>query len=694
MIQKTSDSASGFGRPLFVGLVLLVALIWWFLPQNEEPVSLPKESDAKTVSPAVDPVVQEIDPPPAQDPVVVIPVVNDQGPLADAGIQLLSNQEECPDFFESDEKGRVTIPLSALHCASFGLIRAPGHRVQLMECEELTEQPTVQLEKLGTMQVEVSADPKVELPNVETYLLPLSPSPVLTLEQVQAAWTLWITDTNNPTTTTHQLPIELVEQLSGIGDFPVGSDFLILPEAPALMLSTDDEGPDLVFSGLPAGPYRFQVSCKDSVTCTPSDEAQVAGLDPGGRLRVDTRIHRKPEFNLSGILEVHPGEIATGSVWVHSGILISGWLPLPTAEIEDTHILLRHVEKTDLNADGIADFGTQLRERSVKAEENGSFFIEGPRDGEKSLETRWSAVIDDVQHLWMAWRSFQIDGPGEYDLGVLEPVATPPLRGIIRIVDGAGQEIRNYENGEPIRLRMDLTTDFSPQNRKSVQTTLTAWMPFELHGLAAGKTNFDFSKPEGDFRGNSNVTIDSPTAEPLVVEFVKDEMGWLKVQAPTESQLRVHVRHPATGWSNSFLTLSENGISCTGQVHVPIGECHVYIKQYKPNEAINPDLFAMQVVNVTSKDAQAPNILNAQLQQGSAVSVLVYGPDGRQKQFKQVKFNGAGWERVWSGFTDEFGRAFIHGLPPGIEISCAMTGSSAITALAGGVIEMVLRYPR
>ncbi|MAW78564.1 MAG: hypothetical protein CMJ95_14445 [Planctomycetes bacterium] len=696
MSNEQPDKEHRASWRIFIGLVAFTALLWWVLPRDDTPGTNPTEGTADSVAPTVAQVVQEVASQPQQEPVVVIQVVNDSGPVTDARIEFLSEQEECLRQFESNDEGQVTVPQAVIHCSSIGLVHAPGHAVAMVSSKDLASLPSVFLGRLGAIRVEVATDPSVKLSDVEVYLVPLSPSPVVTLQQVRAAWTLWV-DGGDSAPTNVELPVDLLGELAGDGEFPIGEEFVVLPDSPALLLSTAAEGPNLNFASLPAGQYRFRVHCEDSVTCTPSDEAQVASVGSGGQLRVDSRVHRKPEFDLSGVLEVRSGEEVVGAVWVHIGVLVTGVLPIPIAGVQAASVLLRHDEMIDGNGDGIADYGTSLREHTVEASDDGSFSIYGVREGEKSLAAYWISVVDGVQHIWMAWRSFRVDGPGEYDLGILDPAATMPVKGVVRIVDGNGGEINKGPDGKPLIVSMGLTTTFSPQNRRGVSATLELGMPFALHGLSDGETLFEFDPQGGGFglRGNNYVTIDAPPSEPLIVEFVKLEFGNAKVQVRSEAKMRIHVRHPASGWSNSFLTLAKDGISSTGSILVPVGECHLLIQQFKQKDGGDPNLFATQIFQVSDDaTAESPEFIEPELLSGSTLSVLAHGPDGRPVGGKQIEISGAGWNRVWRAFTDENGRTVIRGMPPGIEINCRGAEGSWITARPGGVIEMKVRFSR
>ena len=96
MSNEQPDKEHRASWRIFIGLVAFTALLWWVLPRDDTPGTNPTEGTADSVAPTVAQVVQEVASQPQQEPVVVIQVANDSGPVADARIEFLSVAKRMP----------------------------------------------------------------------------------------------------------------------------------------------------------------------------------------------------------------------------------------------------------------------------------------------------------------------------------------------------------------------------------------------------------------------------------------------------------------------------------------------------------------------------------------------------------------------------------------------------------------------
>ncbi len=628
-------------------------------------------------------------------PTITLQVENDAGPIAGAQLHILSTDRGSPTELTAGSAGVITIPQTVLDSIELGVIAAEGHAGVLWTAEQFSDRASITLESLGQLCIETTSDQEVPIDGVSVYLLPQIEQLVLTVSQIQLAWELW-TEEGTDENMIERLPIDLLEKLARSEEFPIDGSFLVMPSKPTLQGTPSADGSDICFTGLPAGEYRFQVESGSAVTISPADDARPAELSPRGGLRTDSSgKFRIPDHDLSGPIEVSPGEIAQGAIEFHLGASIHGWLPLPTVGTVEATVQLSHRTLFDLNNDGVRDGGYATFERVITPNQDGTFEMSGVRHGENLLRSHWITEVDGVQHVSIALRKILIDGPGEFDLGLIEPESTPAIDGIIRKIVKKTATV--LEESSPSDVQFSIRCKFAGDFGHSVETTLRSGVPFQLHGLSGTRNSFEVDLMElgtTKWIGTNYFSFDGLPPQPFEIDFIQRRTTPATVIATSPAVLRLHVYHPATQQSSSFLLPVRHEIASSGLIDLPVGECQFLAYFYRYEGSFSEQRVAVETIEVIEGSTEP---IELQLSPASSLKVQVLDRSGSPKEKSQLALRLAGWgERQWVGYTDANGQITFGGIPPHSEgqfLSKGLTDATWQTGAAGSIESVIVTLP-
>ena len=463
---------------------------------------------------------------------------------------------------------------------------------------------------------------------------------------------------------------------------------------------TDSAGVAEFSDLVPASGYRFGVVTSLEVDVEPPHEGRAARKGVDG-IVVDSRRSGRAPLGLSGPIHIEAGVETQCSTTAYVATAVRGWLEPQEGAIEDVQAHLRSIEDVDLDGDGTPEYSQRLVDAVQSLDPDGAFDFIGVRgDQWKELSGFWSSMSGGILQYWFYREIFYCKAGQAHDLGYLQPKDGATVSGHVQFTDSDGHRMSLAEvfvdPGVSPRIVVDVE---GASSAVGGLFELDIDVPFAFHGLDAGENEIQVVQAgSGWGQLRPGLRVVKPTemivaaggTDGLVIHYRVDRVRRVTLEFPgVSTPLRVFVQEGSGPVSEMEFHPTPGASEVVGTFDAAYGPVRVVAHSNHPLNADGASYFCDERVEVSM---YGPDAFQIDVAHAASALVQCVEPDGEPRVGGWVKLHLMDRPMMLTSWADEYGIAWIGGLPPGSSFVIDGVSGTHLAGVAGettGIYQLV-----